>query len=770
MASERIQITIEGVDAFSKAFNDLQSQLRSAQKETKAAESGFSNLQATIVTLNSAWQLGSEAIRLFGGALLGLLNTAGEFQNLRIQLEGVSGSAAGGEAAFAWLKEFNKKTPLQLGDVTKAFIKFQAVGLDPTQGLLQGTADAVAYFGGTTQEFNRAVTGMGQVAGKGVLQMEELRGQIGEAIPTAIPILAKELGVTVPKLFEMVSNGAVSSQMALEAWNRGFQEAFGGASERMMQTWSGATSNLADAWNLFLDAAARTGILSIATSVVQAFTSALAALGEWLDDTSVSADTYVQNIERLDIAQTKLAMQGVAKTLAAIQEQKKGYAELDPQFVTLRHNLLLLSQHYANLTSEQIKGTAAFDGYARALDLAKLDELAIEIPIVGEATKRFNAALIDTLQELDQLAENYSRLADLYGAPDSPFGAGADAAAVALDLVSGNVVQLTGSLASLGDALSSTRGVQEQVQDSGFKVADAMGGAADEADRLNSNVVTVQRSLLSLLGPLGNVISQFQQFSQMQQESGAFGDSLSGVTDNLSGMTGVALDPAMLAGVGGAIMALLAQNPAFQEMLQKLIDAINELITPLVEAIGPALDALIPALIELKPAIILLARMIALQMDPVVFQLKILTKVITWLIDRFGFLNKWGRELTSASQRLKDKIQALIKPIEKLIKAVESIGNIGGGGGGGIVGDIGDAVGFAHGGRPPVNRMSIVGEDGPELFVPDQPGTIIPNGVPIGGTPITVNVYAYDARASAAQIVRVIEEQISLGRLRIAGA
>ncbi len=35
---------------------------------------------------------------------------------------------------------------------------------------------------------------------------------------------------------------------------------------------------------------------------------------------------------------------------------------------------------------------------------------------------------------------------------------------------------------------------------------------------------------------------------------------------------------------------------------------------------------------------------------------------------------------------------------------------------------------FEAGGRPPVGMASIIGERGPELFVPDQAGTIIPNG------------------------------------------
>ena len=50
--------------------------------------------------------------------------------------------------------------------------------------------------------------------------------------------------------------------------------------------------------------------------------------------------------------------------------------------------------------------------------------------------------------------------------------------------------------------------------------------------------------------------------------------------------------------------------------------------------------------------------------------------------------------------------------------------------------------GFANGGRPPVGRASIVGERGPELFVPDKAGTIIPNHELGGSTNVVVNVDA----------------------------
>lgn len=46
---------------------------------------------------------------------------------------------------------------------------------------------------------------------------------------------------------------------------------------------------------------------------------------------------------------------------------------------------------------------------------------------------------------------------------------------------------------------------------------------------------------------------------------------------------------------------------------------------------------------------------------------------------------------------------------------------------------------FSTGGRPPVGRPSIVGEKGPELFVPSRAGTIIPNNE-LGGSSMTNNI------------------------------
>ena len=66
---------------------------------------------------------------------------------------------------------------------------------------------------------------------------------------------------------------------------------------------------------------------------------------------------------------------------------------------------------------------------------------------------------------------------------------------------------------------------------------------------------------------------------------------------------------------------------------------------------------------------------------------------------------------------------------------------------------------FANGGNPPVGRPSIVGERGPELFVPNSAGTIIPNHA-LGGMNIVVNV-----DASGSSVEGDEEQGRELGRL-----
>jgi phage-related minor tail protein len=119
----------------------------------------------------------------------------------------------------------------------------------------------------------------------------------------------------------------------------------------------------------------------------------------------------------------------------------------------------------------------------------------------------------------------------------------------------------------------------------------------------------------------------------------------------------------------------------------------------------------------------------------------------------------------------KSVIADLIK-IELKAQAMSALKMLTGGNGiSGAMSTIGRFFGgfFAEGGQPPLGKASIVGEKGPELFVPKSAGTIIPNGgfggatvqQPIinNNTYVTNNVSAVDAK-SVAQLFQENRKQL----------
>ena len=109
------------------------------------------------------------------------------------------------------------------------------------------------------------------------------------------------------------------------------------------------------------------------------------------------------------------------------------------------------------------------------------------------------------------------------------------------------------------------------------------------------------------------------------------------------------------------------------------------------------------------------------------------------LRDAITGAQSFGEAMSNVLNKIRDKL--LDKALDNLFSGFGK--NFGksatGGKGKGIGGFIGGLFGFADGGRPPVGRPSIVGERGPELFVPRSAGTIVPNEK-IGGSSITNNI------------------------------
>lgn len=96
-----------------------------------------------------------------------------------------------------YIVDMAQNAPFAMQALTDSFVKFRSAGLDPTDGSLKALVDSVARFGGDSKLLKRAAVAVQQMSGKGVVSMEELRQQLGEAVPNAMKAMADAAGITM---------------------------------------------------------------------------------------------------------------------------------------------------------------------------------------------------------------------------------------------------------------------------------------------------------------------------------------------------------------------------------------------------------------------------------------------------------------------------------------------------------------------------------------------------------------------------------------------
>lgn len=143
------------------------------------------------------------------------------------------------------LINLSREAPFSLDALTDSFVKMKSVGIDPLDGSLRALTDAVATFGGDSQALHRASIAIQQMGGKGVISMEELRQQLGEAVPRAIELMARSMGMSYRELVDHISKGEVEATSALDKMMGEFDRVFGNNALALMDSFSGAMQSTA---------------------------------------------------------------------------------------------------------------------------------------------------------------------------------------------------------------------------------------------------------------------------------------------------------------------------------------------------------------------------------------------------------------------------------------------------------------------------------------------------------------------------------------------
>lgn len=196
---------------------------------------------------------------------MAILKTAGELERMQFLMKGLSkelteaGKAAEGLRDFKFVTDMAKNAPFEIGALSDSFVKLKVAGIDPTNGSMKALVDSVARFGGNGESMKRASIAIQQMAGKGVVSMEELRQQLGEAVPTAMQAMADGMGVSMQELAKIVQTGTLAAGPALRKMLVQMQIDNAGAAAKMMNNWTGMTSQLKTEWDLTAKAIADAG-------------------------------------------------------------------------------------------------------------------------------------------------------------------------------------------------------------------------------------------------------------------------------------------------------------------------------------------------------------------------------------------------------------------------------------------------------------------------------------------------------------------------------
>lgn|GEM_PF-1294860 len=194
-----------------------------------------------------------------------------QMQQLRASLVAITGSLEASQQAFAFIVQTSNATGQSLQTLAGAYRTLSAAtrgtaleGAD-TERLFTGLAQAARAYGLSTEQLGRLLIGFQQIVSKGKVEQEELRQQIGEALPNALQIAARGFGVTTEQLNQMITRG-MDATTFVRTFSRQLESELPQGTQQV-ETLAQAFNRLGNEILLLKDRIAQSGLLQFLTAV-----------------------------------------------------------------------------------------------------------------------------------------------------------------------------------------------------------------------------------------------------------------------------------------------------------------------------------------------------------------------------------------------------------------------------------------------------------------------------------------------------------------------
>jgi tape measure domain-containing protein len=244
LSSAQIQLT-SSTKAAATSLYELKARFNAVDDSAKSTSSNLSKVASDGANLSGVFgKLGGVLATAFTGREL--VSTIVHMDSLDRGFKAILGSGEAAATEMAFLKKTSNELGLELQSAGKSYLSLTAA----TKGTsLEGTktrevftsvARAMSVLGKSADETENAFRAISQMASKGTVSMEELRGQLGDALPGALKAVADGAGITTEQLIRMVSNGDVLAKDLLPALVKGLDALYakGGPPDTLISNWN----------------------------------------------------------------------------------------------------------------------------------------------------------------------------------------------------------------------------------------------------------------------------------------------------------------------------------------------------------------------------------------------------------------------------------------------------------------------------------------------------------------------------------------------------
>ena len=261
----RIQIEVDArqVDKATRALNALGVKATSTGKkvgqyetQTKQAEKATDKMTKSSRKLTRMFGLLSAG--LGGLTFAGLARQVGQattqLNNIEATMRVAAGSSRAAGEQIAFIREESERLGLFFPAVAKQMAQFSAAARgtsitgEELKTIFTGISEASRAMGLTAPETEGAMKALQQMMSKGKVSAEELRQQLGERMPGSIQIMARSLNVGTQELFEMMENGELLSDEVLPKFGRELQKVFGSEAESQARKLAASVDRLRTAF------------------------------------------------------------------------------------------------------------------------------------------------------------------------------------------------------------------------------------------------------------------------------------------------------------------------------------------------------------------------------------------------------------------------------------------------------------------------------------------------------------------------------------------